>query len=276
MPMIAVGGGAISRAELLRIPRTNSVVSVQVAVPHEQARGKIENLIGWAQVPVGIAGPFQVELSSGPREVYVPMATTEGAMVASYSRGMRLLNEGGGARARTVREGLSQHPVLVYDAVDAALRAADVARSSVDRYRLLASEHTQHGSLTAVEPEVLGRRLVLRLLFQTGDAIGINMAAEASERISADLAERTGARERFVHGQDVEKRGGRRRIRAVVVAEDQSASAHGLSSDSGITPGSCGHARGVPGRRRRARGRRPGGAARAPPTRAPACAAPPG
>ncbi len=194
-------------------------------VPHEQARGKIENLIGWAQVPVGIAGPFQVELSSGPREVYVPMATTEGAMVASYSRGMRLLNEGGGARARTVREGLSQHPVLVYDAVDAALRAADVARSSVDRYRLLASEHTQHGSLAAVEPEVLGRRLVLRLLFQTGDAIGINMAAEASERISADLAERTGARERFVHGQDVEKRAN---ARALVEGRGRSVVAEGV------------------------------------------------
>ena len=69
-------------------------------VPLASARGKIENLVGFARVPVGIAGPLRVETSSGAREVYVPMATTEGAMVASYSRGMKLCSEAGTARAR--------------------------------------------------------------------------------------------------------------------------------------------------------------------------------
>lgn len=194
-------------------------------VPHDQARGKVENLLGWAQVPVGIAGPFRVELTQGAREVYVPMATTEGAMVASYSRGMRLLNEGGGARARMVREGLSQHPVLVYDSIEGAQRAAAVAEASLERFQLLASEHTSHGSLARVEPEVLGRRLILRLVFLTGDAIGINMAAEASDRICADLAGRTGARERYVHGQDVEKRAN---ARALVEGRGRSVVAEGV------------------------------------------------
>src|SRR6188508_2835390 len=55
-------------------------------VPPSAARGKIENLVGFAQVPLGIAGPLAVDTSRGPRELLVPMATTEGAMVASYSR----------------------------------------------------------------------------------------------------------------------------------------------------------------------------------------------
>lgn len=195
------------------------------AVAPESARGNIENLIGYAQVPVGIAGPFSVQLSSGLREVYVPMATNEGAMVASYSRGMRLLNEGGATKARTLREGLSQHPVLVFASVDDAVQAARLAERSLERFALLASEHTSHGSLSAVEPEVQGRRLVLRLVFQTGDAIGINMAAEAAERISATLAEETGALERYVHGQDVEKRSN---ARAMVEGRGRSVVAEGI------------------------------------------------
>ncbi len=96
-------------------------------VPSESARGKIEGMIGYAQVPVGLAGPLLVDTSAGLREVYVPMAATEGALVASYSRGMRLLRSGSAPIARVVKDGLSQHPVLVYENL-AQARAA-VARA---------------------------------------------------------------------------------------------------------------------------------------------------
>lgn len=177
-----------------------------VPVPAAETKGKVENLIGFAQVPVGIAGPLRVDTSDGVREVYVPMATTEGALVASYSRGMRLLRTGGAVRARVLKEGLSQHPILVFAGGAEAERAAARARDDAARYRQIVSGITSHGSLTAVQPEVIGRRLILRLVFGTGDAIGINMAARAADLISADLAEATSARARYVHGQDVEKR----------------------------------------------------------------------
>lgn len=181
-------------------------------VDGSETRGKVENLVGFAQVPVGIAGPLRVDTSGGPREVYVPMATTEGAMVASYSRGMALLREGGGARARVLARGLSQHPVLVYASAADAQRAADRATADARRYRELVSDTTGHGVLVGVEPQVIGRRLVLRLVFTTGDAIGINMAARAADLISADLARESGARARYVHGQDVEKRANARAL----------------------------------------------------------------
>src|SRR5688572_1618367 len=71
-------------------------------VPPAEARGKCENLVGYAQIPLGIAGPLTLDTSLGRQTVYVPLATTEGAMVASYSRGMRLVSESGGARARVL------------------------------------------------------------------------------------------------------------------------------------------------------------------------------
>jgi len=181
-------------------------------VPPSEARGKVENLVGFAQVPVGIAGPLVVDTSDGVREVVVPMATTEGAMVASYSRGMRLLRAGGAVHARVVARGLSQHPILLYSSAAEAARAADVARTDAARYVELVAGTTRHGALVEVAPEVLGRRLVLRLVFTTGDAIGINMAARAADLVSADLAGATGARKRYVHGQDVEKRANARAL----------------------------------------------------------------
>lgn len=176
-------------------------------VPHAEARGNVENLAGWAQVPVGLAGPLALEGESGRREVLVPLATTEGALVASVSRGMGLVARGGGVfRARVTRDELSQHPILVYPSMTDALAAAETARQSVERFQALVGGITNHGRLERVEPEVTGRRLLLRLVLGTGDAIGINMAAHAAELCSTDLAARTGAVERFVHGQDVEKR----------------------------------------------------------------------
>ncbi len=182
------------------------------AVSFEAARGKIENFVGFAQVPLGIAGPLRVDTSAGTREVYVPMATTEGAMVASYSRGMRLLASGGGVRARVLGEGLTQNPILVYADAERAARAAGIAAKSFDELQKLVAGITRHGRLVALRPEVIGRRLVLSLVFTTGDAIGINMAAAAAELCSKEIAERTGAETRYVHGQDVEKRANARAL----------------------------------------------------------------
>lgn len=181
-------------------------------VPSREARGNIENMLGWAQVPCGLAGPLWADTTRGEARVYVPLATTEGALVASYSRGMGLCAAGGPIRARVVAEGLSQHPLLVYVDCAGAERAAHVARASFERFAGLVAGVTRHGRLVSVAADVLGRRLLLRLGFHTADAIGINMAAHAAELCSRDLAERTGAVERAVHGQDVEKRANARAL----------------------------------------------------------------
>jgi hydroxymethylglutaryl-CoA reductase (NADPH) len=176
------------------------------SVAPEEARGNVENFIGFAQVPIGIAGPLLVDTSAGVREVIVPLATTEGAMVASYSRGMSWIHASGGAVARVVREGLSQHPVLVFETINEAVAAREIALQMKPQFEAITAAITSHGRLVEVAPKVLGRRLILRLVFTTGDAIGINMAAHATDLCAAELAKRTQPKERYVHGQDVEKR----------------------------------------------------------------------
>ncbi|MED6333877.1 MAG: hydroxymethylglutaryl-CoA reductase [Planctomycetota bacterium] len=176
------------------------------------ARGKVENLVGHAQVPLGIAGPLLVDTSLGWREVFVPMATTEGAMVAAYSRGMAILKRAGGARARQTREGLTQNPILVFPDARRAEEAACTIRARLEPMQAITAATTGHGRLESLAAEVLGRRVILRLLFTTGDAIGINMASRATDLCLAELARETGAEAHYVHGQDVEKRANARAL----------------------------------------------------------------
>lgn len=181
-------------------------------VPATEARGNVENFVGYAQVPVGIAGPLTVDTSMGERTVAVPMATNEGAMVASYSRGMRLFAAGSPPRARVIQHGLTQNPVLVYADAAAACAAAELAQACFDDFRAITAAGTNHGSLLELRPRLLGRRLILGLVFGTGDAIGINMAARATQAVAQEFARRSGAEAFFVHGQDVEKRANSRAL----------------------------------------------------------------
>ena len=208
-------------------------------VPLESARGNVENLIGFAQVPLGIAGPLVVDTSAGMRELYVPMATNEGALVAAYSRGMRLLASGGGARSRVVREGLTQNPMLEYADAESALEAGDVAARAFDEFSEIVARTTQHGRLSELTTRVIGNRLIVELDFTTGDAIGINMAARAADLISAEIQRRTGARARYVHGQDVEKRANSRALiggRGRSVIADVTVPRKALAALARVTP----------------------------------------
>ncbi len=77
-------------------------------------RGNIENFIGAAQVPIGLAGPLLVHGEHAQGEFYVPLATTEGTLVASYNRGMKLLREAGGVTVTIVDDAMQRAPVFVF------------------------------------------------------------------------------------------------------------------------------------------------------------------
>jgi len=101
---------------------------------------------------------------------------------------------------------------LVFANANDACDAARVCEDALDDCRAITAGITSHGALVGLSTQVIGRRLVLRMLFTTGDAIGINMAARATDLCLAELARRTGALERHVHGQDVEKRANARAL----------------------------------------------------------------
>ncbi|MEY2980353.1 MAG: hypothetical protein RL562_580 [Planctomycetota bacterium] len=164
------------------------------------ARGNVEGMIGYAQIPVGVVGPVDLRGDFTGRYA-VPMATTEGSMVASYQRGLRACVDG--IRATVQRDGLAVWPLLTFEDAARAASAARFVDEHKDALIAAAEATTAHGKVTSLTHELLGRRLMLRLEMTTGDAHGINMVTRASAPL---LAKIPGARQVLLHGHDVEKR----------------------------------------------------------------------
>ena len=142
----------------------------------------IENPIGAVQIPVGVAGPLLVEGKYARGEYFIPLATTEGALVASINRGCRAVTLSGGARVRIVADGMARAPVFWTPDVDTAVRLARWVEEHFDEVRREAESTTRHGKLIRVEPYVVGNNVWLRFVYFTGDAMGMNMATIATDK----------------------------------------------------------------------------------------------
>ena len=141
----------------------------------------IENPIGAVQVPVGVAGPLRVHGDHARGDFYVPLATTEGALVASVNRGCKAVTESGGARVKIVRDGMARAPLLWTPSVEEASRLVDWVRENMEGVRAAAESTTRHGRLVEVQPFQVGNLVWLRMVYTTGDAMGMNMATIASD-----------------------------------------------------------------------------------------------
>ena len=141
----------------------------------------IENPIGAVQVPVGVAGPLRVLGEYARGDFYVPLATTEGALVASVNRGAKAVTLSGGARARVLRDGMARAPVLWTPSLEEAVRLVEWVKANMDAVRAAAEATTRHGRLLEVQPFIAGSLVWLRFVYHTGDAMGMNMATIATD-----------------------------------------------------------------------------------------------
>jgi hydroxymethylglutaryl-CoA reductase (NADPH) len=143
--------------------------------------GNIENFSGVAQIPIGVAGPLAINGEHAQGDFYVPLATTEGTLVASYSRGMRVLNECGGVRATVVDDSMQRAPVFMFDDALAAREFGAWVDEHLEEIRGVAEATTRSGKLTYIGKYQVGPLLYLRVNFTTGDAAGQNMTARATD-----------------------------------------------------------------------------------------------
>lgn len=137
-----------------------------------------EIVVGYVPLPVGLVGPLTLNNAT----YYIPMATTEGCLVASTNRGAKAITQGGGAHARVLRDGITRAPCV---RMATAMEAADLklwCEEPANFLKLKAAfeSTTSFGKLNACHPTVAGKNVYLRLVCFSGDAMGMNMVSKGS------------------------------------------------------------------------------------------------
>lgn len=159
----------------------------------EFASKNVENMIGATQIPLGFAGPVTISGDYAKGRFIVPLATTEGALIASISRGMSVINDSGGVRSKVFWDYMTRAPVFRVDNIEHSARVIDWITANMDVISETVGSTTNHGKLYTIESYPNGRNLFLRFLYDTGDAMGMNMATIATEAACHVIEAATGA-----------------------------------------------------------------------------------
>lgn len=143
--------------------------------------GNVENFIGVAQVPVGVAGPLLIDGEHAKGEFYVPLATTEGTLVASYNRGMKMVRAAGGVKTTVGDDAMQRAPVFTFSDAREARRFGEWLDENFEAIKERAEMSTRVGKLRDIEQYGASRFMFLRFNFTTGDAAGMNMVSKATK-----------------------------------------------------------------------------------------------
>ena len=176
------GEGAIgARQELLR-ERTGSTLSnvAHHSLDPQTLPGNIENFVGVAQVPIGLAGPLLVDGEHAQGEFLVPLATTEGTLVASYSRGMKLCRLAGGITTTVLDDRMQRAPVFSFASARDARRFSAWLDEHFEEITVAAETTTRSGKLLDIQKFLVSKLVYTRFNYSTGDAAGQNMTGKAT------------------------------------------------------------------------------------------------
>ena len=136
--------------------------------------------MGVAQVPIGLAGPLLINGEHARGEFYIPLATSEGTLVASYNRGMRLLSECGGVKTTVVEQFMQRSPVFMWDDALKAREFDKWVEENFAAFKAAAETATRSGKLVNIYQYSIGPLRHLRFNYTTGDAAGQNMTDKAT------------------------------------------------------------------------------------------------
>lgn len=145
-----------------------------------QLQGNCENFVGVAQVPVGLAGPLTVNGEHAQGDFLIPMATTEGTLVASYNRGIQVLNLCGGVKCTVIGDAMQRAPVFVFDDARGARDFGRWVADSLEQIRPEAESTSRVARLQYIDTYLSNKFAYLRFNFSTGDAAGQNMVGRAT------------------------------------------------------------------------------------------------
>jgi hydroxymethylglutaryl-CoA reductase (NADPH) len=143
-------------------------------------KGNCEHFVGVAQIPLGIAGPVIINGEHAKGEFLIPLATSEGTLVASYNRGIKVVNLCGGAKCTVQRDAMQRAPVFVFDDARAARDFVDWIKVNFTKIAEEAESTSSVARLQYIDPYLSNKFAYLRFNYSTGDAAGQNMVGRAT------------------------------------------------------------------------------------------------
>jgi NADP-dependent 3-hydroxy-3-methylglutaryl-CoA reductase len=152
----------------------------RIGLDAQTLAGNVENLVGTVEIPVGLAGPLRFDGQHARGWLVAPLATTEGALVASASRGARAISRTGAVRTHVLRQRMSRAPLYELADVAAAARFGRFALAHLDQLREQVRAVSAHAQLIELVPIQTGRSLHLQFVYETADAAGQNMTTAAT------------------------------------------------------------------------------------------------
>ena len=155
----------------------------------EKLEGNIENFIGMTQVPTGVAGPIAINGTSAKGLYYVPLATTEGALIASYSRGMRACREAGWITSICLIEGVQRSPFFKFNDFIELGEFIMWVMDQKNRFQYIVGKRSRFAKLNDLKMNIEGNSVILTLEYTTGDAAGQNMVTLCTHDICSFIIE---------------------------------------------------------------------------------------
>jgi len=170
-----------ARQQFIREATGSSLQHVsRFSIDPRVTRGNIEHFTGVAQVPMGFAGPLLVHGQHAQGEFYVPLATSEGTLVASYNRGMKVLHRSGGVKCAVVGDSMQRAPVFIFEDAASAGRFSEWVIERFAGIKTAADATDPFVRLEYIDRYLSNHFAFLRFNFTTGDAAGMNMVGKAT------------------------------------------------------------------------------------------------
>jgi hydroxymethylglutaryl-CoA reductase (NADPH) len=155
----------------------------------ERLAGSIEGFIGYARMPVGVAGPVKIRGSAAQGDFFVPFATTEGTLVASFQHSFNVINRCGGAAALCSDEQVTRAPCFEFATLVEAGEFARWLPSQFTRMQEVAAGTSRYCRMRGVHTSVVANTVYVSFEYKTGDAAGQNMVTLATEAVCLQLIE---------------------------------------------------------------------------------------
>ena len=152
-------------------------------------KGNIENYIGMAAIPVGLAGPLRVKGTMAEGEYLIPLATTEGALVASYNRGMKVCRLAGGITSVCLNESVQRSPLFKFRNIVTAGLFIKWVHEQSDKFEAIVGETSRFAKLNDITANIEGNTVILTFNYFTGDAAGQNMVTICTNMICKYILE---------------------------------------------------------------------------------------